>query len=212
MTRRTRPAAHVEDTPDTPTIDTLVDHLNERFPRDDRPWAAGDTLKNVLVTLDAARRHPRAPRHRRARATARSTRSGSGAQVEPAEVEAFDEKDFARNPALVKGYIGPAVLGADKPARGPLPVDPRVVEGTRWVTGANEPGQPRHRPRRRPRLHRGRHHRGRRGARGRRVPQLRAPAGGRPRHRDGPHLPARHEVCRGARPQGARRERQARRR
>src|SRR5689334_3950654 len=47
------PAAHVEDTPDTPTITTLVDHLNARFPREDRPWAAGDTLKNVLVNVTA---------------------------------------------------------------------------------------------------------------------------------------------------------------
>jgi prolyl-tRNA synthetase len=45
------PAAHAEDTPDTPTIETLVDHLNAHFPRDDRAWAAGDTLKNVVVTL-----------------------------------------------------------------------------------------------------------------------------------------------------------------
>ena len=48
------PAAHAEDTPDTPTIETLVAHLNAAFPRDDRPWAAGDTLKNVLVVL----KHP----------------------------------------------------------------------------------------------------------------------------------------------------------
>src|SRR5687767_1316780 len=34
------PAAHVEDTPDTPTIETLVAHLNERLPREDRPWHA----------------------------------------------------------------------------------------------------------------------------------------------------------------------------
>src|SRR6476620_7439737 len=45
------PDAHAEATPDTPTIQTLVDHLNAAFPREDRPWAAGDTLKNVLVTL-----------------------------------------------------------------------------------------------------------------------------------------------------------------
>src|SRR4051794_21597354 len=45
------PAAHAEATPDTPTIDSLVAHLNEKLPRDDRPWAAADTLKNVLVTL-----------------------------------------------------------------------------------------------------------------------------------------------------------------
>src|SRR5215212_2360937 len=45
------PAAHVEDTPDTPTIDTLVAVANQRFPRGDRPWTAADTLKNVVVTL-----------------------------------------------------------------------------------------------------------------------------------------------------------------
>src|ERR1700754_1357422 len=48
------PAAHAEDTPDTPTIQTLVDHLNAAFPRDDRPWTAGDTLKNVVVVLKHA--------------------------------------------------------------------------------------------------------------------------------------------------------------
>ena len=48
------PAAHVEDTPATPTIDTLVALLNEQHPRSDRPWTAGDTLKNVLLTL----KHP----------------------------------------------------------------------------------------------------------------------------------------------------------
>ena len=37
-----------------------------------------------------------------------------GAQVEPAEVEAFDEADFAANPALVKGYIGPGALGLEQ--------------------------------------------------------------------------------------------------
>src|SRR6188508_1212445 len=45
------PAAHVEDTPDTPTIETLVDLANARFPRADRPWTAGDTLKNVLLMV-----------------------------------------------------------------------------------------------------------------------------------------------------------------
>src|SRR6201746_50139 len=48
------PAAHAEDTPDTPTIQTLVDHLNAAFPREDRPWHAGDTLKNVLIVLKHA--------------------------------------------------------------------------------------------------------------------------------------------------------------
>src|SRR5919107_1881332 len=43
------PAAHAEQTPDTPTIDTLVAHLNEQHAREDRSWTAADTLKNVLV-------------------------------------------------------------------------------------------------------------------------------------------------------------------
>ena len=34
------------------------------------------------------------------------------AQVGPAEVLPFDEADFAANPALVKGYIGPGALGS----------------------------------------------------------------------------------------------------
>src|SRR3954451_15941284 len=48
------PAAHVEDTPDTPTIETLVAVANQRVPRADRPWQASDTLKNVMLLV----RHP----------------------------------------------------------------------------------------------------------------------------------------------------------
>jgi prolyl-tRNA synthetase len=134
------PAAHVEETPDTPTIETLVAHLNERFPRDGRAWAAEDTLKNVLVALvyPDGRREPLAiglPGDREV------DDKRLGAQVEPATVEAFDEKDFAANPALVKGYIGPGVLGEHGPAKVRYLLDPRVVEGTRWVTGADEPGR-----------------------------------------------------------------------
>src|SRR4051812_49809846 len=44
------PAAHAEQTPETPTIDTLVAHLDRAFPRPDRPWAASDTLKNVVFS------------------------------------------------------------------------------------------------------------------------------------------------------------------
>jgi prolyl-tRNA synthetase len=64
-----------------------------------------------------------------------------GAQVEPAEVDVFDESDFAANSALVKGYIGPGALGADSASGIRFLVDPRIVDGTRWVTGANEPGR-----------------------------------------------------------------------
>jgi prolyl-tRNA synthetase len=133
------PAAHAEQTPDTPTIDTLVAHLNEKFPREDRPWNAGDTLKNVIVVL----KHPDGTREPIAiglpgdREVDEKRLSG---QLEPIEVEAFDEKDFARYPSLAKGYIGPGVLGEKNESGIRYLVDPRVVEGTRWVTGADVPG------------------------------------------------------------------------
>lgn len=134
------PAAHAEATPDTPTIDTLVAHLNAHFPREDRPWAAGDTLKNVLVVLV----HPDGTREPLAIGVPGDREIDEkrlGAQVEPAAVEAFEEKDFAANPALVKGYIGPGVLGSESSSGIRYLLDPRVVEGTRWVTGADEAGK-----------------------------------------------------------------------
>ncbi|MET1059779.1 MAG: His/Gly/Thr/Pro-type tRNA ligase C-terminal domain-containing protein, partial [Nocardioides sp.] len=133
------PAAHAEQTPDTPTIETLVDHLNEKFPRDDRPWAAGDTLKNVLVVL----KHPDGTREPLAigvpgdREVDQKRLEG---QLEPIEVEAMDEAEMKKHEALVKGYIGPEVLGEESASKIRYVVDPRVVEGTRWVTGANVPG------------------------------------------------------------------------
>jgi prolyl-tRNA synthetase len=134
------PAAHAEATPDTPTIDTLVAHLNAHFPREDRPWAAGDTLKNVLVVLV----HPDGTREPLAIGVPGDREIDEkrlGAQVDPAAVEAFEEKDFAANPALVKGYIGPEALGSESATKIRYLLDPRVVEGTSWVTGANEAGK-----------------------------------------------------------------------
>ncbi|MGZ6746165.1 MAG: His/Gly/Thr/Pro-type tRNA ligase C-terminal domain-containing protein, partial [Nocardioides sp.] len=61
-------------------------------------------------------------------------------QLEPTEVEPFDEAEFRKHPALVKGYIGPGVLGEEKASGIRYLVDPRVVEGTCWVTGADVDG------------------------------------------------------------------------
>jgi prolyl-tRNA synthetase len=133
------PAAHAEQTPDTPTIGTLVDHLNEKFPRSDRPWAAGDTLKNVLVVL----KHPDGTREPVAigvpgdREVDQKRLEG---QMEPTEVEPFGEAEFAKYPSLVKGYIGPGALGEKSASEIRFLVDPRIVEGTRWVTGADVDG------------------------------------------------------------------------
>ena len=133
------PAAHVEETPDTPTIQTLVDHLNSAFPRNDRKWAASDTLKNVLVTVV----HPDGTREPLAVGIPGDRdvdMKRLQAQVEPAEVEPFTDADFAAEPALVRGYIGPGVLGEKNQSGIRYLVDPRVADGTRWVTGADVDG------------------------------------------------------------------------
>ncbi|MBF6348852.1 MULTISPECIES: proline--tRNA ligase [Nocardia] len=134
-----QPAAVVHDTPDTPTIAALVDWANaagigERF---GRPVTAADTLKNVMVKL----RHPDGkteivgigvPGDREV------DDKRLGASVEPAEVELLTDADFAANPFLVKGYIGPEALQANGVR---YLVDPRVVTGTSWITGADAPGK-----------------------------------------------------------------------
>ncbi len=133
------PAAHAEQTPNTPTIDTLVEHLNDAYPRSDRPWAAGDTLKNVLVML----KHPDGTREALAigvpgdREVDQRRLEG---QLEPIEIEPMDEAEFARHPTLVKGYIGPGALGSDNASGIRYVVDPRVSAGTVWVTGADVAG------------------------------------------------------------------------
>ena len=134
------PPAQVVQTPGTPTIETLVDVLNTEYPREDRAWQAGDTLKNVLVMLvhPDGTREPLAigvPGDRAVDEKRLET------QVSPAEVEPFTEADFAAHPALVKGYIGPQILGEESVSGVRYLLDPRVVSGTVWATGANEEGQ-----------------------------------------------------------------------
>ncbi|RKT56967.1 proline--tRNA ligase [Saccharothrix australiensis] len=128
-----KPAAQVHHTPDTPTIESLVDFLNRAGLG--REFTAADTLKNVLVKLTEP-------------GAAEPTLLAIGvpgdrevdfkrleAAVEPAEVSMLDEADFARHPFLVKGYIGPGALQANGVR---YLVDPRVVRGTAWVTGADK--------------------------------------------------------------------------
>ncbi len=136
------PPARVHDTPSTPTIATLVELFNTRkdLRRADRDWTAGDTLKNVVIKLV----HPDGksePLVLGIPGDRELDMKRLEAQVGPAVVTPFTDADFAEHPALVRGYIGPAALGADSPSGIRFLVDPRVVTGTRWVTGANEPGR-----------------------------------------------------------------------
>ncbi len=146
------PPAEVLDTPATPTIATLVAVANEKHPRPDaRAWGAADTLKNVVLALTAldgtrelvivALPGDRDVDLKRAEVA-----------FAPAGVEAATEDDFRRYPAtatspgLVKGYIGPwsatgAVLGAESSSGIRYLLDPRVSDGTEWITGANADGQ-----------------------------------------------------------------------
>ncbi|MFM7756675.1 MAG: proline--tRNA ligase [Actinomycetota bacterium] len=137
------PAATDLDTPGTPTIASLVEFLNSAsgIPRHDgRPWTAGDTLKNVLVVL----RHPDGRREPLAIGLPGDREVDMKrleSQVGPSEPDTFTEEDFAAHPILVKGYIGPRVLGSSSRSGIRYLLDPRVVPGTTWVTGADVTGR-----------------------------------------------------------------------
>ncbi|WP_345416814.1 proline--tRNA ligase [Actinomycetospora chlora] len=131
-----KPEAVVYDTPDTPTIETLVAHVNGLGLG--REFTAADTLKNVMVKT-------------RLPGASEWTLLGVGvpgdrevdmkrleASVAPAEVALLEDADFTAHPFLTKGYIGPVGL-AKNGVR--YLVDPRVVTGTAWVTGADEHGR-----------------------------------------------------------------------
>ena len=144
--------ARVVDTPDTPTIDSLVELCNRAYPRSDgRAWTAADTLKNVVVTLI----HPGGERELLVVGVPGDRdvdMKRLEAAVAPAEVEMAGDTDFETHSELVRGYIGPTAIGPNSPLRrvekredgtevltGSVRylVDPRIVEGTSWVTGAN---------------------------------------------------------------------------
>ena len=136
------PAAHAEETPNTPTIDTLVEVSNSRkdLRREDRDWNAADTLKNVVVMLT----HPdgkNEPLVVGVPGDREVDMRRLEAVVSPATVRVFEETDFPKYPALVRGYIGPQALGLKSASKIKYLVDPRIVSGTRWITGSNIAGK-----------------------------------------------------------------------
>ncbi|WP_396642137.1 proline--tRNA ligase [Microbacterium sp.] len=136
------PEAVIFDSPNTPTIATLVDHANAHL---DAPaegeWTAAHTLKNVVLALT----HLDGTRELVVVGLP-GDRDVDDKRVEvafaPAAVEAATEADFEKHPLLVKGYIGPwsptgAILGSESATDIRYVLDPRVVDGTSWITGAN---------------------------------------------------------------------------
>jgi prolyl-tRNA synthetase len=121
------PAMEELDTPNTPTIDSLVAVLNEKF---GGGFTGAATLKNVMLMADNKAISVLVPGDREV--DLKRLQAGL-AGVE--ELRTFEEADFAKFPTLVKGYIGP-----QDAAKSGITVyaDPRVAPGTSWVTGANK--------------------------------------------------------------------------
>lgn len=131
-------------TPGAATINALVTYANTSYPREDRHWNAADTLKSLVVKLT----HPGGeeelvvigiPGDREL------DMKRLEAAVAPAEVVNATEEDMKSRPELVKGYMGPMMVGPNGEPRdedgkgGALRflVDPRVVEGTSWIAGGD---------------------------------------------------------------------------
>ena len=121
------PALEELDTPNTPTIDSLVDVLNSKF---GVGFTGASTLKNVLLMADKKAISVLVPGDREV--DLKRLQAGLPG-VE--ELRVFEEADFAKHPGLVKGYIGPQDAGKFGIT---VYADPRVAPGTSWVTGANK--------------------------------------------------------------------------
>jgi prolyl-tRNA synthetase len=137
------PAAEVHDSPNTPTIKTLVDLANAKVKKaDGSKWTAADTLKNVVLAVTSAE----------GKREIVIVGIPGDREVDQKRAEAFfgtdqltqaTDEDFVKHKLLVKGYIGPSssgsqFLGSKAKAGIKYLVDPRVVRGSTWVTGANE--------------------------------------------------------------------------
>ena len=121
------PALEVLNTPNTPTIDSLVDLMNEKF---GGGYSAADTLKNIMLMADGTPIAVLVPGDREVDLKRLQENLGG-----VHELRVFEEADFAKHPSLVKGYIGP-----QDAAKSGIKVlaDPRVAPGTSWISGANK--------------------------------------------------------------------------
>jgi prolyl-tRNA synthetase len=120
-------AIELLDTPNTPTIDSLVEILNKKY---SASITAANTLKNVLIMADEKPIAVLVPGDREVDLK----RLGANLpQVK--DLRLFEDADFAKYPKLVKGYVGPQ----DAKALGvSVYADPRVSQDSVWVTGGNK--------------------------------------------------------------------------
>lgn len=114
------------DSPNTPTIETLVELINTKF---GGGYDGSMTLKNVMLMADDQAISVLVPGDREVDIK-RLQANLAGVN----EIRIFEDADFAKFPGLVKGYIGPQ----DAKKNGvTVYADPRIAPGTSWVTGAN---------------------------------------------------------------------------
>jgi prolyl-tRNA synthetase len=121
------PALEELDTPNTPTIDSLVAVMNEKF---GGGYTAADTLKNIMLVADGKAIAVLVPGDREVDLKRLQENLGG-----VHELRVFEEADFAKHPSLVKGYIGPQDA---KKSGITVYADPRVAPGTSWISGANK--------------------------------------------------------------------------
>ena len=115
------------DTPNTPTIDSLVAVMNEKF---GSGYTAADTLKNIMLVADGKAIAVLVPGDREVDLKRLQENLGG-----VHELRVFEEADFAKHPSLVKGYIGPQDA---KKSGIKVYADPRIAPGTSWISGANK--------------------------------------------------------------------------
>jgi len=116
-------------------------------PRPSPRWSTGPTVRSGFIVTAAdteERLCSRSGCRRLGTARHRGPRRREvddkrlGAALDPADYDLLDDADFAKYPFLKKGYIGPKALLANGVR---YLVDPRVVTGTSWITGADEAGR-----------------------------------------------------------------------
>ena len=119
-------ALDVFDSPNTPTIDTLVELLNAKF---GGGYDGSMTLKNVMLMADEKPIAVLVPGDREV-----DLKRLQANLAGVSEIRVFDDADFTKFKGLVKGYIGPQDA---KKSGVTVYADPRIAPGTSWVTGAN---------------------------------------------------------------------------
>lgn len=128
------PAFHEEATPGASSISDLVEFSNTNF---GGSVTAADTLKCVVVMLthiDGSQ----SPLVVGLPGDRELDVKRLEAAVHPATARPFEDVDFAKYGQLVKGFIGPQILGTDSQSGIRFAVDPRVAVGTSWISGANK--------------------------------------------------------------------------